>query len=111
MSNRETRIVELPSGGKAEIVTKYTFDEYMKIESHELRRAKSIDIATQTVNLDYDTPRATALEAMVQATKKLTNAAGEELPVNVATFAEMEVMDGITLRDAVNEIQTTSKKA
>lgn len=109
IENRAIKIIELPSGSKAEIVTAWTFDEYLKIEGAEIRIAKSIDIAEKTATIDYDAKRVTTLEAMVQAVKKFTNAEGVELPINIATFAELGVMDGIALRDAVNDISTGSK--
>ena len=36
---------------------------------------------------------------------------GRELPINITTFAEMEVEDGLALREAINGISTNSKKA
>ena len=109
MENRATKIIELPSGSKAEVVSAWTFDEYLKIEGAEIRIAKSIDISEKTATIDYDAKRVTTLEAMCLAVRKFTDAEGKELPINIATFAELSVMDGIGLREAIDEISTGSK--
>lgn len=110
MENRATKVIDLPSGGKAEIVLKWTFDEFLKVEGSEIRIAKNIDIDQRTATIDYDAARVTTLEAMVLAVKKFTAPDGTELPIVLGTFAEMEVEDGIMLREAVNAISTSSKK-
>ena len=106
---RQTRIVSLPSGLKAEIVTAWTFDEYLKIEGAEIRIAKSIDITEKTATIDYDAKRVTTLEAMCLAVRKMTAEDGADLPISVGTFAELSVMDGLALRDAVDAISTGTK--
>lgn len=112
MENRETKIVELPSGGKAEILTKWTFDEYLKIEAAELRMARGFSVSggETTAEINHDAMRTSTMEAMMLAVKKLTDADGTVLELSPETFGQLDMDDGLALRAAVNGIRGNSKK-
>lgn len=112
MDTRETKVVELPSGGKAEILTKWTFDEYLKIEASELRMARGFSVSggETTAEINHDAMRASTIEAMMLAVKKLTDSNGQVLEISADGFGQLDMDDGLALRAAVNGIRGNSKK-
>lgn len=109
---RETRTIELPSGIKAEILTRWTFDEYLKIEGASLRAAKNLRVVGKETMADIDSEavmEGTKI-ALLQAIRKLTAKDGTEILVNIDNIGSLDMDDGIVLREEINKIQGSVKK-
>lgn len=115
MQNRETRVIDLPSGIKAEVLTKWLFEEYLQIEAANVKMAKNLQIVTggqqaPTAEIDADAMRAATMLALRIGIRKLSHPDGSDIPVNDQTIGQLDMEDGLALRDAVNAIQAGSKK-
>ena len=112
---RITRSIDLPSGAKAEVLTKWLFDEYLQVEGANVKMAKNFSLVTggqapATAEIDADAMRAATMLALRLGVRKLTGPEGADIEVNDQTIGELDMEDGLALRDAVNAIQTGSKK-
>lgn len=112
---RQTRTINLPSGSKAEVLTKWLFDEYLQVEAANVKMAKNFSLqaggaAPASAEIDADAMRAATMLSIRLGVRKLIGADGNEIPVNDQTIGELDMDDGLALREAVNGIQTSSKK-
>lgn len=110
---RPTKSVDLPSGIKAEVVTGWTFDDYLQIEAGQMKMLKSATVGTDgrpTMQIDGSEMGASEILSVRLAVKKLTAADGTDIPVTDAVIKELDWNDGIALRDSIREMERASKK-
>lgn len=111
---RQTKTIELPSGIKADIVTSWTYDDYLKIEAAAMRPMKSATMGADgigaTINIDASDMVTADLLAVTLGVKRLIGADGAEMAVNEQVIKELDWRDGTALRDAIKEMERESKK-
>lgn len=107
---RTIKTIELPSGGRADIISSWTFGEIEQIDraAAAVTKIRINDDGTKDVTTDGTV--ATRL-TMKLAIKKLTKADGTEVNVTDSEISEMDAADGIALREAINAIGQSEKKA
>lgn len=114
MENRNTNTVELPSGAQAEILTRWTFDEYLKIEEAQLRMARGFSVTgvggETTAEINHGAMRTFKIVTLMTAVKKLTLADGTDVPVTEQALGELDMADGLELYRVVDEIAGQGKK-
>lgn len=110
---RATKTVTLPiSGIKADIITRWLYSEYLEIEAIQTQAAKTVRMVNGEAVTDVDTSKVAQAgqRALQLAIKKLVGADGTELPITTETIGNLDMEDGIALKDAVDIIGAEQKK-
>lgn len=111
---RQTQTLTLPSGITAVVLTKWLFEEYLQIETANVKVAKNLKISAggelPAAEIDADAMLASTRLTMRLGIRKLTAADGSDIPVTDETIGALDMEDGLALREAVNAIQAGSKK-
>ncbi len=112
--DRQTQQITLPiSGMIAEIITKWKFGEYQKVENLTTSKVKVqvTESGEQTFALDQTKGENAEFATMKLAILKLTDAAGVEIAVTEELLYDLDFRDGQAIRVAINAITAKEKKA
>lgn len=113
MDRPVTKVLLPVSGMEAEIVTYWTFDEYLQIEECISSAAKSIEMGSNGVQkTEVDATATIKAErlAIRLAIKKLTSPDGSGVNITPDVIGNLDFRDGKVLRATVNAISADQKK-
>jgi len=105
---RLTQQVTLPSGIIADILTRWTYDEFLRIEAAEAAIAETLRFVDGSPEANVDASEITNSTKLVLrlAVKKLTAADSSDIPVSDDAIGNLDMDDGIALKRAVDGIKT-----